>query len=119
MELSAGQIREWIRQALEEWLGPRRVVLARKWQGGTLRFQPGDPNLKPKDVPIDVFIKKLTSVRERLRVLEQKLNHHDGLSEMDRTEFQALITRAYGSLTTFNVFFQEEEDKFSGSGGRE
>jgi len=28
---------------------------------------------------------------------------------------QQYITRAYGSLTTFNMFFKHSDDKFSGS----
>ena len=60
------------------------------------------------------FFKKITSVREKLRVLEQKINNHPRLAPEDKAEFQQLITRTYGSLTTFNFLFKEEQDKFVG-----
>jgi len=93
-----------------------RYEIAPKWSGGTLVLRPADAALKEKDVPIEAFFKKITSVREKLRVLEQKINNHPGLSHEDRLEFQKIITRAYGSLTTFNVLFRDEEDRFHGAG---
>ena len=62
----------------------------------------------------ETFLKKITSVREKLRVLEQKINNHPRLSDVERAEMQMLITRAYGSLTTFNILFRDEEDRFEG-----
>jgi hypothetical protein len=35
----------------------------------------------------------------------------------ERAEIQALLTRCYGSLTTFNFLFRDEGDKFHGTGG--
>ena len=78
-------------------------------------LQPGESHLQSKEIPLDTFFRKITSVREKLRVLEQKLNNHKTLSHEDKLEFQKLITRAQGSLTTFNVLFHEEDDQFSGS----
>ena len=80
---------------------------------GTLILKPCD-SAQPKEIPLDVFFKKITSVREKLRVLEQKLNNNESLSWEEKTEFQTLITRAYGSLTTFNILFREEKDRFTG-----
>ena len=63
------------------------------------------------------FFKKVTSVRDKLRVLEQKLNAHQSLSLGEKAELQGYITRAYGSLTTFNSLFRDDEDRFKGTGG--
>ena len=82
-------------------------------------LQPFDGTLQAKEVPLNMFFKKITSVREKLRVLEQKINNHPRLSPEEKTEFQQLITRAYGSLTTFNVLFRDEADKFVGMKGGE
>ena len=37
--------------------------------------------------------------------------------DADKAELQAYLTRSYGSLTTFNFLFRDEEDRFKGSGG--
>jgi hypothetical protein len=117
MELSWLEVKQAFRQVLAEELGYGKCTIAPKWEDGTLVLKPADPNKQSKEVPLDVFFKKMTSVRERLRVLEQRINNHDSLSNAEKAELQQYITRCYGSLTTFNVLFREEEDKFHGSGG--
>jgi len=51
-------------------------------------------------------------IRNNLRVLEQKVNASDKLSEADKIELQQYITRCYGSLTTFNILFKNKDDQF-------
>ena len=72
-----------------------------------------------KTVPIEAFFRKIVAVRERLRVLEQRINTHPKLTDEDRLQLQDYITRAYGSLTTFNVLFADAEDRFVGTKGSE
>ena len=115
MELDYQALKLAIREVLAEEMGFGRAELAPKWEGGTLILKPEDTNMKPKEVPLETFFKKITSVREKLRVLEQKINNSDSISGEERIEFQKLITRAYGSLTTFNVLFSREEDGFHGT----
>ncbi|MBP8127959.1 MAG: hypothetical protein KA184_00145 [Candidatus Hydrogenedentes bacterium] len=116
MELSWQTVKALLREVLEEELGMGRCEIAPKWSGGTLVLKPADPGLKTKEVPIEAFFKKITSVREKLRVMEQKINNHASLGHEDKLELQKLISRAYGSLTTFNVLFRDEEDRFQGVG---
>lgn len=94
-------------------------AIAPRWSGGKMLLVPFDSSQKEKEVPLVAFFKKLTSVREKLRVLEQKINNHPGLSAEDKSELQMLITRSYGSLTTFNFLFRDEKDKFVGVKGEE
>jgi hypothetical protein len=95
--------------------GLTEVTMANKWEGGTVRLIPGDATLQAKDLPIDAIFHKVVMVRDRLRVLEQKINGHAKLSDADKVEMQQYVTRCYGSLTTFNVLFKEKGDQFIGS----
>ncbi|TMA48586.1 MAG: hypothetical protein E6J81_05415, partial [Deltaproteobacteria bacterium] len=63
--------------------------------------------------------RKVINVRERLRVLEQRINTHPKLDDQDRLQLQDYITRIYGSLTTFNLLFADPNDRFVGSGGKD
>jgi hypothetical protein len=93
--------------------------LANKWEGGTLRLVPGNPELQARDLPIDNLFHKVVMVRDRLRVLEQKLNAHPKLTDAEKVEMQSYITRVYGSLTSFNVLFKDKSDQFVGAKGDE
>ncbi len=107
-------------QAMVEALGLEKedtVVegLANRWRGGTLVLQSADTAIQPKDVPLDTFFHKIVMIRNNLRVLEQKVNASDKLSDGDKVEMQQYITRCYGSLTTFNILFKNKDDQFSTS----
>jgi hypothetical protein len=100
---------------LRLWGGLTEVVpLGDKWKGGMMVLQPGDKSVKPKEVPIDVFFHKIVMARDRLRVLEQQINGHKGLSDEEKVNMQQYITRIYGSFTTFNVLFRNKEQWFVG-----
>ena len=87
--------------------------LANRWQSGTLVMKSADSSLQPKEVPLETFFHKIVMIRNNLRVLEQKVNSSDKLSDADKFDMQQYITRCYGSLTTFNVLFKNKEDQFS------
>ena len=89
------------------------VHIGDKWKGGKLILEPADTNLKSKEVKIEDFFHKITMVRDRLRVMEQKVNSST-LEEHEKIDLQQYITRIYGSLTTFNVLFKLKEQQFVG-----
>ena len=82
-------------------------------------LKPDDSSLKPKEIPIEAFFHKIVMVRDRLRVMEQRINASELLSDEDKINLQQYITRIYGSLTTFNVLFKNKEDYFVGEKGKE
>ena len=105
-------------EAVVEALGLERsnaIVegLGNKWHGGTLVMQAADQALQPKELPLETFFHKIVMIRNNLRVLEQKVNASDKLSDGEKFEMQQYITRCYGSLTTFNILFKDKEDQFS------
>jgi hypothetical protein len=93
--------------------------IGERWSGGQLVLKPGKAGTLEKTVPIEAFFRKIVAVREKLRVLEQRINTHPRLSDEDRLQLQDYITRAYGSLTTFNALFADPADRFTGTGGRD
>jgi hypothetical protein len=101
-------------EILKKWSDVSEVIpIADKWKGGKLILEPGDSNLKSSEIPIDTFFHKITMVRDRLRVMEQRVNSSN-LDEQEKIDLQQYITRIYGSLTSFNVLFAEKEDYFVG-----
>lgn len=109
-------VHEAVTQALEAQQGGQDIRLTTRMIGGRVIFE-DDEGREVKAIPIASLFKKVTAVRERLRVLEQKINNHASLDQAKVAELQAYITRAYGSLTTFNFLFLHERDKFRGTGG--
>lgn len=94
-----------------------KTELGGKWDGGTLILRPGEEGLKDKEMPIDGFFHKIVMVRDRLRVMEQRINASK-LTDEEKVNLQQYITRIYGSLTSFNALFAHKDDHFKGSSTR-
>ncbi len=77
-------------------------------------LQTADKSIKPKEIPIEDFFHKIVLLRDRLRVLEQNINSNKKLSDEEKVNIQQYITRCYGSLTTFNVLFKNNQPVFVG-----
>lgn len=113
-ELTYNNLEKSLIKILTDWSDISQVVdLGDKWIGGTMILRPGEAGLKDKEIPIDTFFHKIVMVRDRLRVMEQRINS-SGLTDEEKVNLQQYITRIYGSLTTFNVLFRYKEDHFTG-----
>jgi hypothetical protein len=104
-----------LRRVIREETGISAVTPAEKWRGGTLVLRPGTPGLQEKSWPIDTFFHKVVMLRNRLRTLEQQVNASD-LPDDVKVRLQAYVSGCYGTLTSFNVLFADEDDQFKGSG---
>lgn len=105
-----------LRRIIREEAGITAVAPAEKWRGGHLVLRPGTPGLQEKSWPIETFFHKIVMLRNRLRAMEQQVNAAD-LPEDVKVKLQGYISGCYGSLTSFNVLFAEEDDQFKGGGG--
>ena len=113
------EVEKSLRDILKKWSDASEIVpLADKYKGGTMVLQPKDPNLSNKEIPINTFFHKIVMLRDRLRVMEQKINSSLTLDDQDKVDLQQYITRCYGSLTTFNVLFNNNSQHFRGDSAK-
>lgn len=113
--VSFSEVEQSLIRILRKWSDTSAITpIADKWRGGNLVMSPGDTNLSHKEVPIDIFFHKIVMVRDRIRVMEQKINASKNLDDQEKVDLQQYITRIYGSLTTFNILFKNQSDHFVG-----
>ena len=117
VEIPLKQFVEGVIESVVERLGVEKAdknvdLLGPRWHKGKAVLHPADPTLQTKEIPLEVFFHKIVMVRNNLRVLEQKINAHEKLSDGEKVEMQQYITRSYGSLTTFNILFKDKEEQF-------
>jgi hypothetical protein len=108
------QIKMALRDCLREEGVTGETFMASKWAGGVVTIKPGNAEMKSKELGIEELFHKIVMIRDRLRVLEQKINSNQALADTDKVDLQQYITRCYGSLTTFNVLFHNKDDAFVG-----
>ena len=116
--VSFSEVESSLVQILKKWSDVSEVVpIADKYKGGKIILEPSDASLKPYELPIDTFFHKITMVRDRLRVMEQRINASD-LDEQGKIDLQQYITRIYGSFTSFYILFKSNTHNFIGQQGK-
>ena len=111
--MSPDDLRDVLLEVMQSAMAVEEIDLATRWEDGSLILEPANPDQQPVVIPVETFWNKIIMVRDRLRVLEQKLNSSENLSNAEKVDMQQYISRCYGSLTTFNVLFKNREDRFS------
>ena len=112
--MDADEFRRVLRRVIQEELGTGEVDLGQRWQGGEMILKPGKDGTQDKRVPLETFFHKIVMIRDRLRVLEQRINGHPKLDDQEKVQMQQYVTQCYGTLTTFNVLFADKDDGFVG-----
>lgn len=83
-----------LRQLLEKYSDISEIVpIADKWKGGKLILEAGDTNLQGKEIKIDDFFNKIIMVRDRLRVMEQKVNSSN-IDKQEKVDLQDTILKS-------------------------
>lgn len=106
-----------LREVLRDELALGDVPIAERFRGGEMVLKPGREGTAEKRVPLESFFHKIVMLRDKLRVLEQKVNANPKLSDDEKVSLQQYVSGCYGTLTTFNVLFRDDDDRFRGSGG--
>lgn len=116
-DMNADEFREVLRAVIRDELGVADVELGGRWQGGEVILKPGKEGTQEKRFPIESLFSKVVMIRDKLRVLEQKINANAKLTAEEKVQMQQYVTGCYGSLTTFNVLFANKGDTFVGQKG--
>jgi hypothetical protein len=119
LDMDAEEFKRVLSEVIRDELGVGDVELAGKWEGGEMVLKAGREGLQEKRIPIEALFRKVTMIRDKLRVLEQRINTHPKLGDDDKVQLQQYVTGCYGSLTTFNVLFANRDDQFVGQKGDE
>jgi hypothetical protein len=117
LDMNADEFRAVLREVIRDELGASEVELGSRWEGGEVILKPGKEGTQEKRVPIDAFFHKVVMIRDKLRVLEQRINAHAKLTDEEKVQMQQYVTGCYGTLTTFNVLFANRDEGFAGGGG--
>jgi hypothetical protein len=119
LDMDAEEFRRVLAEVIRDELGVGDAEMAGKWQGGEMILKPGKSGLQEKHIPIESLFRKIVAIRDKLRILEQRINSHAKLGDDEKVQLQQYVTGCYGSLTTFNVLFSDRESQFIGQKGDE
>jgi hypothetical protein len=119
LDMDTATFRSILQEVLREELGIGEAHMQPRFLGGELILKPGKEGTAEKRIPLETFFHKIVMIRDKLRVLEQRVNAHTGLTDEDKVAMQQYITACYGTLTTFNVLFSDPADGFRGAAGKE
>ncbi|MDH3591698.1 MAG: hypothetical protein OER88_07460 [Planctomycetota bacterium] len=109
-------IKRAMREILDEYGFGGAAEIAGRWEGGEIVVR-SPSGAQEHRLEVDKLFGKVVMIRDRLRVLEQKVNANKTLQNSEKVDLQQYITRCYGSLTSLNFLFKNDADKFRSSSG--
>src|SRR6185312_11502435 len=87
--ITLADIEQVLENILDQRLHEMQIVpMANKWNNGMLIMKPADASLQTKEIPVEVFFHKIVMVRDRLRLIEQKINAHKVLTDEEKIDLQ-------------------------------
>lgn len=99
---------------LQRWVDQAETVpLGDKWKGGKLGLKPGRADLSQKEMPTDAYFRKVVTVRECLKVLEQRIST-SVLDDEAKVDIQQHIVGICSSLTSYNLLFKHQHQQRTG-----
>jgi len=109
-------LKRLMEQALRQAGTLTQGVLSDAVVGATLSLVPREEGLSPKDLPVDTLLHKVTMMRDKLRVAEQRINASDTLNSAQQFQLQASVTEAYRALGALGALLQLPPDAAGGAG---
>src|SRR5262249_7117328 len=73
IDMDIGEFRRVLREVLADELGLGDAEIAGRWEGGEVILKPGKAGTQEKRIPLDALFHKVVMIRDKLRVLEQKI----------------------------------------------
>ncbi|MEE2758111.1 MAG: hypothetical protein VYA30_15745 [Myxococcota bacterium] len=84
-------------------------ALGERWLGGQVIY--GDAGTFSE--PMEEFFRRMALVRDELLSRDASIQDNRNFTESEVAKLTSYIKRSFGSLTTFNILFQERSDYFS------
>ena len=109
---SEAQVRQALREMIRSEMSMGSPTMHPKFEGGRVEIQ--SPQGDSQYYPSELLFTHLTSLQDRLTALQSQLDRHSSkLGEKTTQDLTNYLKRARGTMTTFNVMFQNKEDFFS------
>ena len=111
-DISASQVRQALSSMIRSEINSGAPSMHAKFEGGRVEIQ--NAKTESQDFPAELLFAQLAKFQDSLAVLQSQLDRHaTKLGEKTSEDLLNYLKRARGTMTTFNVMFQDKADFFS------